>query len=258
MTVEEYDKLARSLADDTFGSEIYGCHYHTWSSTIQLFGILDGKHSVLDKNYDFMIPYYNMVLAEEDDGICMKYSDLKTEGLHYSAAFSNGNVAMINMGSWFVTTLINNLASGEYDSSLCGNWGIASYPHPDGVAQGTTLGAITGLGMVSESKNKDAAWDFIQWVSGEEGAAILAASGNFPAISNDDVVASIASMDGFPQDQASKDALKTTAVYLEAPYGKDLAAVNPILGTYHEMIMQRECSVEDGIKMMNEEAAKIE
>ena len=61
----------------------------------------------------------------------MKYSDLKTEGLHYSAAFSNGNVAMINMGSWFVTTLINNLASGEYDSSLCGNWGIASYPHPD-------------------------------------------------------------------------------------------------------------------------------
>ena len=65
-------------------------------------------------------------------------------------------------------------------------------------------------------------------------------------------------MDGFPQDQASKDALKTTAVYLEAPYGKDLAAVNPILGTYHEMIMQRECSVEDGIKMMNEEAAKIE
>ena len=26
MTVEEYDKLARSLADDTFGSEIYGCH----------------------------------------------------------------------------------------------------------------------------------------------------------------------------------------------------------------------------------------
>lgn len=51
---------------------------------------------------------------------------------------------------------------------------------------------------------------------------------------------------------------QTTAVYLEAPYGKDLAAVNPILGTYHEMIMQRECSVEDGIKMMNEEAAKIE
>ena len=36
------------------------------------------------------------------------------------------------MGSWFISTLISNLDSGEYDSSLCGNWGIASYPHPDG------------------------------------------------------------------------------------------------------------------------------
>jgi len=258
MTIEEYDALARAVSDDAFGEEIYGSHYHTWSSTIQLFGILDGKHSILDKNYDFMIPYYEMVLAEEDDGICQKYTDLKTESLHYSAAFSEGNVAMINMGSWFVTTLINNLASGEYDASLCGNWGIASYPHPDGVAAGTTLGAITGLAITSESQKKDAAWDFIKWVSGEEGAAVLASSGNFPAISNDEVTAAIASMDGFPQDEQSREALKTTAVYLEAPYGDDLAEISPILGTYHEMIMQRECTPAEGVAKMNEEAGKIE
>lgn len=258
MTIEEYDALARAVSDDAFGEEVYGSHYHTWSSTIQLFGILDGKHSILDKNYDFMIPYYEMVLAEEDDGICQKYTDLKTESLHYSAAFSEGNVAMINMGSWFVTTLINNLASGEYDASLCGNWGIASYPHPDGVAAGTTLGAITGLAITSESQKKDAAWDFIKWVSGEEGAAVLASSGNFPAISNDEVTAAIASMDGFPQDEQSREALKTTAVYLEAPYGDDLAEISPILGTYHEMIMQRECTPAEGVAKMNEEAGKIE
>lgn len=258
MTIEEYDALARAVSDDAFGEEVYGSHYHTWSSTIQLFGILDGKHSILDKNYDFMIPYYEMVLAEEDDGICQKYTDLKTESLHYSAAFSEGNVAMINMGSWFVTTLINNLASGEYDTSLCGNWGIAAYPHPDGVAAGTTLGAITGLAITSESQKKDAAWDFIKWVSGEEGAAVLASSGNFPAISNDEVTAAIASMDGFPQDEQSREALKTTAVYLEAPYGDDLAEISPILGTYHEMIMQRECTPAEGVAKMNEEAGKIE
>lgn len=258
MTIEEYDALARAVSDDAFGEEVYGCHYHTWSSTIQLFGILDGKHSILDKNYDFMIPYYEMVLAQEDDGICQKYTDLKTESLHYSAAFSEGNVAMINMGSWFVTTLINNLASGEYDASLCGNWGIAAYPHPDGVPAGSTLGAITGLAITSESQKKDAAWDFIKWVSGEEGAAVLASSGNFPAISNDDVTAAIASMDGFPQDEASRAALKTTAVYLEAPYGDELAEISPILGTYHEMIMQRECTPAEGVAKMNEEAGKIQ
>ncbi len=45
---------------------------------------------------------------------------------------------------------------------------------------GTTLGAVTGLSVVSESQKKDAAWDFIKWVSSEEGALILAASGEFP------------------------------------------------------------------------------
>ena len=85
-----------------------------------------------------MIPYYDMILSEEDDGVCQTYTDLSTEGLHYSAAFSNGNVAMMNMGSWFISTLISNLDSGEYDSSLCGNWGIASYPHPDGAEAGGT------------------------------------------------------------------------------------------------------------------------
>ena len=258
MTFEEYDALARAIADDSFGSEVYGSHYHTWNSAVQLFGILDGKHSVLDKNYDFMIPYYNMVLAQEDDGICMKYPDIKTEGLHYSAAFTGGNIAMMNMGSWFVTTMINNLKSGEFDASLCGNWGIAKYPHAEGIDAGTTLGAVTGLSVVSESQKKDAAWDFIKWVSSEEGALILAASGNFPAISNDEITAAIASIDGFPQDEQSREALGTVTVYLEAPYGKDLSAINPILGTYHEMIMQRECTVEEGIKMMNEETSKIE
>ena len=99
MTIEDYDALARQLTDTTYGSQVYGCHYHTWRSAVELFGILDGKHSILDGNYDWMIPYYDMILSEEDDGVCQTYTDLSTEGLHYSAAFSNGNVAMMNMGS---------------------------------------------------------------------------------------------------------------------------------------------------------------
>ena len=40
---------------------------------------------------------------------------------------------MMNMGSWFIATMMSNLKSGEYDSSLCGNWGIVKYPHAEGV-----------------------------------------------------------------------------------------------------------------------------
>ncbi len=114
-----------------------------------------------------------MVLNQEADGVCRKYTDLKTEGLHYSAAFSGGDVAMMNMGSWFIATMMSKPEVGEYDSSLCGNWGIVKYPHAEG-EPGSTLGTITGLAVTTASDTPDASWDFVKWVSGEEGAAVMA------------------------------------------------------------------------------------
>ena len=257
MTFDEYDALARQMTDTTFGAQVYGAHYHTWRSAVQLFGVLDGKHTILDGNYDFFKPYYEMVLNQEADGVCRKYTDLKTEGLHYSAAFSDGDVAMMNMGSWFIATLITNLKSGEYDSSLCGNWGIVKYPHADGVEAGSTLGTITGLAVTTASDTPDAAWDFVKWVSGEEGAAVMASSGNFPAIMTDEVVGMISSLDGFPGDDASKEALTVSNLYLEVPYAPNVSEINSVLDSYHGSIMSGELSIDAGIEAMNAAVADI-
>lgn len=257
MTWDEYDALAREMTDTTFGSQIYGGHYHTWRSAIGLMGVLDGKHTILDGDYEFMKPYYEMVLAEEKDGVVRKYSDLKTEGLHYSAAFSGGDVAMMNMGSWFISTMITNLKSGEYDSSLCGNWGIVKYPHAEGVEPGSTLGTITGLAVTAATDTPDAAWDFVKWVSGEEGATVMASSGNFPAIMTDEVKDMIAGLDGFPTDEASKEALTVSNLYLEVPYAEHVSEINSVLDSYHGSIMTGEKTVDEGIAAMNEEVKKI-
>ena len=100
----------------------------------------------------------------------------------------------MNMGSWYVSTLITELANGEYDSELCGNWGIAKYPHPEGAEEGATIGSLTGLAIPTSSENKDAAWDFIKFACGEEGAKIVAATGSFPALLNDETADVIASL----------------------------------------------------------------
>lgn len=257
MTFEEYDALARKVTDTTFGSQVYGTHYHTWRSAVQLFGVLDGKHSILDGNYDFFKPYYELVLKEEDDQVCRNYADLSAEGLHYSAAFSGGDVAMLNMGSWFISTMIASLQSGEYDSSLCGNWGIVKYPHAEGVEAGSTLGTITGLSVTSVSDQKEAAFDFVEWVSGAEGAKVMAETGNFPALMNDEVAGIISGLEGFPQDAESKEALTVSNLYLEVPYAENVSAINDILDTYHKSIMNREVTVDEGIASMNEEVEKI-
>ena len=257
MTWEDYDRLAREMTDTTFGSQVYGGHYHTWRSTIGLMGVLDGEHSILDGEYGFMKPYYEMVLAQEADGVVRKYTDLKTEGLHYSAAFSGGDVAMLNMGSWFIATMISNLQSGEYDSELCGNWGIVKYPHADGVEAGSTLGTITGLSVTTASDTPDEAWEFVKWVSGEEGAAVMASSGNFPAIMTNEVMNLITGLDGFPTDDASKEALNVSNLYLEVPYAPNVSEINSVLDSYHGSIMEGTMSVDDGIAKMNEEVQKI-
>ncbi len=257
MTFEEYDALARKVADPTFGAQVYGTHYHTWRSAVQLFGVLDGKHTILDGQYDFFKPYYEMVLKQEDDQICRNYADLSAEGLHYSAAFSGGDVAMMNMGSWFISTLIANIASGEYDASLCGNWGMVKYPHAEGVEAGSTLGTITGLAVTSVSDQKEAAFDFVKWVSGEEGAKVMAQTGNFPALMNDEVAGIISGLEGFPTDEASKEALSVSNLYLEVPYAENVSEINDILDTYHKSIMNREMTVDDGIAKMTEEVSKV-
>ncbi len=257
MTFEEYDALARQVASDDFGSQVYGAHYHTWRSDVQLFGVLDGKNTILSGNYDFFKPYYEMVLNQEADGICRKYTDLKTESLHYSAAFAGGDVAMMNMGSWYISTLISKLQSGEYAMEDCGNWGMVKYPHAEGVEPGSTLGTITGIAITTGTPNKDAAWDFVSFVSGTEGAEIMAQTGNFPAIMTDEAMELIASLEGFPSDEQSKEALKVSNLYLEVPYHESVSEINSILDTYHASIMSGEMTIDEGIAAMNEEIGKI-
>ncbi len=252
MTFAEYDELARKLTNSEFGNQTYGAHYHTWRSAVQLFGVLDGKHSILDGSYGFFKDYYKMVLDQEADGVCRKYTDLKTEGLHYSAAFSGGDVAMMNMGSWFISTLITNIEKGEYDKSLCGNWGIVKYPHAEGVEAGSTLGTITGIAITTATDQPDAAWDFVKWVSGEEGAKVMASTGNFPAIMTDEASALITGLAGFPTDDASKEALKVSNLYLEVPYAANVSEINSILDSYHGSIMSGEMTIEEGLAKMDE------
>lgn len=161
------------------------------------------------------------------------------------------------MGSWFISTMINSLKKGDYDSKLCGNWGIVKYPHAEGVEPGSTLGTITGLSVTSVSKNKEAAFEFVKWVSGPEGAAVMAETGNFPAISTDKVKSIISSLDGFPKDAQSAEALEVSNLYLEVPYAEKVSEINAILDTYHRMIMSGELTIEEGIKEMNENVAAL-
>jgi len=254
MTLDQYDTLARSLVRGSGATKIYGAHYHTWRSAVQLFGILDGKHTIVDGTYDFLAPYYKRVLKQQDDGIVLSFAAIKTSGKHYSGVFFNNEAAMMNMGTWFIATQIEKTKTGESRSV---NWGLAKYPHPDGVPPGTTLGTITSLAVNRNSKNKDAALDFLKFVSGPEGAEILAGLGVIPAIMDDNVINTIAAAPGFPRDEGSKEALRVTKAYLEMPMHDKSADIEIILNEAHDNIMTKNSTLEQGIAEMNERVGRL-
>ncbi|MNJ34575.1 putative ABC transporter substrate-binding protein YesO [compost metagenome] len=248
MTLEQYDELARKMTSGSGSGKVYGAHYHTWRSAVQLFGILDGQHTVVDGEYDFLKPTYERILKQQEDGIVMDYATLKTSSTHYSGVFYNNSVAMMNMGSWFIATQIEKVKSGE---SQAVNWGIVKYPHPEGVEAGTTLGTITSLAVNQKSAHKEAALDFLKFVTGEEGAAVIASTGTIPAIKNDEVVNSIASVEGFPADEASKEALTTAKTYLEMPLHEKSADIEVVLNEAHDSIMTKNATIDKGLADMN-------
>ena len=257
MTLEDYDALARKMTSGSGSEKVYGAHYHTWRSAVSLFGILDGKNTIIDGTYDFLKPVYEMVLAQQKDGIVMDYGELKTANLHYSAAFQNGTAAMVNMGSWFLATMQQYNANAATEGYEPVDFGMVKYPHPAGVPAGSTLGTVTSLGVNANSENKELANDFVNWCAGPEGAAIMASTGSFPAVSTTETVNTIAATEGFPSDAESKEALNTAAIYLEMPLSDKASEIETVLNTEHDAIMTGAETVDEGIANMNEQVQAI-
>lgn len=254
MTWAQYDALARKMTSGSGAAKVYGTHYHTWRSIVQCEAILDGKNTVVNPPYDFMKPYYERVLNEQQDGICMDYAQLKTTSTHYSGVFYNNSVAMMEMGSWFISTLSNQIAQGKTEVK---NWGIVKLPHADGVKAGTTVGTITGIAVSNASKKKDAALAFAAFLTSEKGATVLAKTGNYPGIMNDNIAGILSGMKGFPQDAASKEALKTTKLYLEIAYSDKALQIDAALNRAHDSIMTKNCTLDEGIAQMNKDVKDI-
>jgi multiple sugar transport system substrate-binding protein len=248
MTWDQYAALARKVANGEGVDRVYGSHYHLWRSTRQLPSVQDGKNTIITTDYSFMKPYYELVLGLQRDKTVMDFASLKVGNIHYSGVFFNGQIAMVPMGSWFIGTLIAKTKDGTNTQK---NWGIVKYPHPAGVPAGTTAGTITSLAVNARSANKQAAWDFVKFVGGPEGAAVLAKVGTIPAIRNQAVLDSIKKIEGFPQDKNSAEALSTKTVRLELPMHPKAAIIEKILNEEDELIVTESKSIDAGLADMS-------
>lgn len=252
MTWTEYEALCKRLTSGSGVNKKYGGHFHTWNALVQNWAVQDGKHTIVDTNYSFFKPYYEMVLRMQRDGTIMNYATLTGSQINYSGAFSNGSVATMPMGSWFMATMISYVKKGE--SSV--NWGIAAIPHPDNVEAGWTVGSVTPIAVNAASPNKDAAWEFIKFVTSVEGAKIHSENFFIPSRSSDATLAALAASEGMPA--GALEALKVKNISLDRPYVNKVAEINQMLNEQHSLIMLGEVTIDAGIAAMNKLVTEIQ
>ena len=241
------------------GSPAKAAYMHRWQSTVQGFASAQSDTDVLEGDYEYMEPFYDNVLALQADGNQIDYNTSAANQLTYQGEFGKQNAAMLQMGTWFVATLIAQQASGDADDF---EWGIAPIPQVDDSTAGldntpVTFGDPTGLGInaaIDESKVQ-AAKDFLAFAAGEEGAQILAGIGITPALLTDSVVETYFAVDGAPADDLSKFAYSTHEVHPENPTSSKTAAIQGILNDMHTAIMSGSTPVADAITQAQDRVA---
>ena len=254
MTWTEWEKLAEQLSSGSGVNRIYGGLLHTWPALVQNWGVQSGRFTIMDyeAGYSFFKPYYEMALRMQDNQSIWDYGALRSAGIHYSSLFLQGYIATMPMGTWFYANMIERINSGE--SNI--RWGIATLPRPAGVTQGWTVGSVTPIAMNQASNRKDTAWEFIKFITSEEGARIYASHGILPGRADENSLSVIASLSGMPE--GALEALQVKNIALDRPMVDHVAEVNQMLGQEHGMIMLKEVSIERGLENMTRRSRQIQ
>lgn len=110
-------------------------------------------------------------------GVILDNAAYTAAGIGIRPKFVAGGSSMYFGGDWTIGQLVGDARKGELDF----NWDVAPMPMmDDGTGRMKTASTYVTMSLCSYSKNKAAAFDFLKFMCGPEGAEIMAADGMVP------------------------------------------------------------------------------
>lgn len=247
MTMADYHALATQLTSGEGNEKVYGAHVHTWTSNVYEYPNRTESFKFLEADtYDVLKDYYNEILAMQDEGVVQDYGALKSSNIHYSGVFYNQQAAMMQMGTWFINMLCENVSDF--------NWGVCALPNNDGMNNENSIGGVTPVSIGAYGDHPAEAWQFIKYICGEEGAKVLANTGVVPGYASDAIGEIFDSLhDTYPNaPEGLSKYLTCEKAVVEVPlsiYSKD---VTTITDEEHSAIMTKSVTVDEGIQNMKD------
>lgn len=250
-TWDDYVKNAADLTQrlKAAGSDAVAAYQNTWQQTTQGFANSQSPNaSIFSGSYDYMKPYYERSLELQKSGSQPTYATITTNKLTYQGQFGKQKSAMMPMGAWYAATLVLQQASGDADKF---DWGIAPVPQYDSstFANPVTFGDPVGMSINAKvgKEKMSAATLFLQWIASDEAGKALADIGIVSSVRSPAVVSAYLQRTGMPSDSLSSTTFTTSVIKPENPQGKNLAAVQTILGDAHSAIMSESKSIADAL-----------
>lgn len=270
MTMEDYADLVAQMTSTESSKRIYGTYYHIWPSVVRAFALLGEETVPSFTSFAYMEPYYAMISNQEEEESCQDYIQISTMGTNYAHAFSNGDIAMMPMGSWMIAELVGkqNQEETSYQKWNGKNWGIARMPRAAGRDPYEAIGSLRGLAVHASTKNTELAWKFLEFACGEEGARIQASYGSLPALYNEEIREILTGIEYFPDDESSREVMDVrTILDLDAITGyspdeeekirKALPEIHTIWEEYHKKIMSGNQETSEALLQLEEEVQAI-
>lgn len=252
MTMAEYHELAAKMTSGEGNDKVYGAHVHTWPSNVYQYPNRTEKFVFSDPTtYENLIPYYTEILAMQDEGLVQDYGALKSSNIHYSGVFYNQQVAMLQIGTWYINMLCENVKDF--------NWGVCSLPNNDGMANENSIGGVTPVSIGAYAKHPAEAWQFISYVCGEDSAKVLASCGIVPGYSSDAVGEIFDSLhDTFPNaPEGLSKYLSCEKNVMEQPMHAQNKEIDTIMQEQHSAIMTKSVTAEEGVQQLIDRVSEI-
>lgn len=186
-TWEEYAEIAAKLTSGEGADKIYGSlNFQPTSMWWRVPGNSMGATNPLnDDELHAWMKAAEFCKSLSDAGSQPLYEDMAGDaGADYAGNFLQGKYAMFYNGDWVIEMLNTAIRNGDGNV----NYDIAPLPHWEG-EQAVTPGAAAVLMVTEESKNAEAAYDFIAFCTGAEASKTLLAMDYFPAWQDDNTVA---------------------------------------------------------------------
>lgn len=240
--------------------EVYGINFHIWPqfSMTESFQndvtfINNDGEITIDEHRDVILRDFKRRKRMEENGTMWPMQDLKVTKMHYSTAFFAGNVAMLQIGEWFPGMLLNAKEKSLFTGFTWDDWGVAPVPNDRDIVVNT--GIPTYSHVTKFSKKKDAAFKFLKWFAGPEGAAELSNSGYLPALITETVKDGLKS--NFP-DEKSLEVFLSPFDRLAPILAPDYAVgIERALGTMFEEYLSKDMTDDELMESLRKRLKQI-